>query len=775
MGKSEPRMQIVRAVGARSTVSGRRGSMSGSLMVGVASLGLISLIGFASQVQAVSPPKTTHWSFQPIRKPAPPNAVSGRNSGSLVPRHPIDAFVESRLKERGLASAPQADRRTLIRRLTLDLTGIPPTYEATQEFLKDRSPGAYENLVDRLLASPQFGVRWAQHWLDVARFGETNGFEVDGDRAQAWRYRDWVVDALNSDLPYDRFITLQIAGDLLEPQSFASRVATGFLRAGPQHIVGGNQDRAELRQEWLTEAVTGIGAGILGLTIQCARCHDHKFDPIPQTDYYRLQAYFAAVSSRDWKPENPAEELRIKAAREAIETRQRPINEAIAAIEKPHRERLMAERRAALTRAQSDALAVAPAQRTAAQRRLAEEAQTALKISWDQLVAVIPPHERVRRSALRRQLFDIDLERPEPAPVAPGVAEATGGAVATHVLIRGDIHTPGPRVTEGVPAVLARETQPRAEGRIALAGWLTDSRNPLTARVYVNRVWKHLFGRGIVATPNDFGRFGAAPTHPELLDWLAATFTAPETGDAARGCGNRLKQLIRLIVTSRTYRQSSNPTGPGVKRDPSNELFWRQNRERLDAEALRDSMLTAAGSINPKLGGPPVRVPLEPEVYDQIFTEGEPDNLWEVTPDRTEHRRRTLYLLRKRNVRLPLLAVFDQPDMMTSCGARQSSIHALQALSLMNSDFARQRAAEVADRLLSSRATADAARITQLFRWLLQRDPTAVEVRAAGRLLSATRQASGPPGSVSNGSAERTAWNELALGTLNLNEFAFVR
>ena len=730
-----------------------------------------------------------HWSFVP---PVRPRVPAIRNREWV--RNPIDAFVLAALERKGLSPAPEADRRTLLRRVSLTLTGLPPAPDEIEAFVRDRSPDAYEKVVHRLLESPRYGERWGQHWLDVVRFAETNGFELDADRPQAWRYRDWVVQALNEDMPYDRFISLQVAGDELAPDDWDARVATGFLRAGPRHVVGGNVDPAEDRQEWLTEAVNGLGNAVMGLTIGCARCHDHKYDPVPARDYYRLQAFFAAADDQDFQRVTPAEKEAHAAAVRAHQERLKPIRDQIAAIEQPYRERLRKQKLARLEAPYAAALAVEEKLRTPEQRRLASEAQVMLKVDWDELVASLSPADRDSRSALRRKMHAADLEAPSPLPAAPAVAAVRKPVPPTHVLIRGDTRTLGDVVQPGFPGALGAHPAvlPPADagGRTALARWLARPDHPLTARVMANRLWHYHFGRGIVATPNDFGKNGARPSHPELLDWLATEFM---NGSAKGGVTGRgwpawsLKRLHYLIVTSAAYRQSGRADARTLRLDPNNRLFSRIGPRRLDAEAIRDSALQAAGTINLQMEGPSVRVPLEPEVYDTIFTEGEPDNLWPVSPDPRQHVRRSLYLLRKRNVRLPLFAVFDQPDMMTSCAARGRSVHALQALTLMNSDFMAAQGRALAHRILTEAPPDVDARIDRLFMLTLARPPRAGERAAARRFLdgqspaiktriergeSVARLESPPPGVDAVTSA---AWADLCLAQLNLNEFVYVR
>ncbi|MGH9768274.1 MAG: PSD1 and planctomycete cytochrome C domain-containing protein, partial [Blastocatellia bacterium] len=607
--------------------------------------------GDKEKTYAASNPVTAeqrnYWAF---RKPARPQIPTVKNQSWA--RAPIDAFILAKLEEKGLRPSPRADKRALIRRVTFDLTGLPPAPEEIDAFLADRSPDAYRKVVKRLLASPRYGERWAQHWLDVVRFGETNGFELDAEREQAWRYRDYVVKSLNDDKPYDRFIIEQIAGDELDPNNFDLRVATGFLRAGPQHVVAGNQDLAVNRQEWLTEVMFGVGNGIMGLTVGCARCHDHKFDPIPQADYYRLQAFFAASDNHDFKRPTKEQEQSHAAAVKAYKEKLKPVLDQIAAIEKPYKEKLTAAKRAKLEPPYASALAKEEKLRNDEEKRLAKDAQRMLNVNWDELVPAISPGDREKRAALRRQMHNIELYAPDPLPKALAVADTLNPIPQMHVLKGGDPHRLGDEVQPRFPSVMTPEDSPpeaafkliQSKGfkstgrRLALAHWLTRPDNPLTARVMVNRLWHYHFGRGIVATPNDFGRNGQQPTHPELLDWLAAEFVER---------GWSLKRMSELMVLSNAYQQSSAPASKEAdakaKIDPDNKLLWRMNRQRLDAEAIRDAVLAVSGSLTEQLGGPSVKVPLEPEVYDTIFTEGEPDNLWPVHPDPRQHARRSLY------------------------------------------------------------------------------------------------------------------------------------
>ncbi|HZS06697.1 MAG TPA: PSD1 and planctomycete cytochrome C domain-containing protein [Blastocatellia bacterium] len=731
-----------------------------------------------------------YWAFKkPARHPLP----TPKNSAWV--RTPVDAFVLAALERKGLAPSPPADKRTLLRRVTFDLTGLPPTPEEIASFLADNSPDAYEKVVKRLLSSPRYGERWAQHWLDIVRFGETNGYELDAERPQAWRYRDYVVKAFNEDKPYDRFIIEQLAGDELEPDSFESHVATGFLRAGPQHVVAGNQDEALNRQEWLTEAMLSTSSAFLGLTVGCARCHDHKFDPILQSDFYRLQAFFAATDNSDFTNYTTSEDEAYQSAMKAHNARLKPITDQLAGIEKPYNDRITEEKRRALEPQYLAALAVPKDKRTPEQKTLAQYAERMLEVKYEELLAVMPPEVRERRAALRRQMHALALEEPAPLPRALAVADKLNPIPAMQVLKGGDVHSPVREVQPRfLTVMLPKDAPPAAEiapvqagegakikstgRRFALARWLASPDHPLTARVMMNRLWQHHFGRGIVATPNDFGRHGSQPTHPELLDWLATEFIAR---------GWSVKAMHELMVLSNTYQQSSANDSSRAGVDPDNTLLWRLNRQRLDAEALRDSILAVTGTLTEQFGGPPIRVPMEPEVVETIFTEYEPDNLWPVTPDVKQHTRRSLYLFRKRNVKLPMLVAFDTPDLMSSCGARSASVHALQSLTMMNSDFMQQQSRALAKRLFNEAGGGERRMITRLYELTLGRPPQPPEMSATQTFLKEhtaiirQRIASGEPVAQLKDlpkavdAATAAAWVDLCLATLNLNEFLYVK
>jgi hypothetical protein len=722
---------------------------------------------------AITADEKAHWSFRP---PVKPKLPAVKNAEWV--KSPIDAFILAKLEAAGLSPSPEADKRTLIRRVTLDLTGLPPSPADVDAFLADKSRDAYEKVVDRLLASPHFGERQAQHWLDVVRFAESNGYEADGERPHAWRYRDYVVRSFNEDKPYSRFLTEQIAGDELakgKPPRDAEDlwVATGMHRCGPVHMVGGNLEQEVIRQELLTEMVNGFGSAVLGLTVGCARCHDHKFDPVSQGDYYRLQAFFNSTKYTEIDLATAEEKAARSKQYEAIRAEAGPLRERVSAMDAPIREKLKRAKRDALEPKYKEALDTPPDKRTEAQKVLAANTLPLLTVRWDEILAEMPFTVRMYRAVLRHHIHE--LERHFPSPDAAAWAIQNTSPQTAYVFKRGNPRQKLAAVTAAFPRVLvSAESQPKS--RTELAKWVTQPDHPLTARVMVNRSWQQHFGRGIVPTPNDFGIRGERPTHPELLDWLAVELTEH---------GWSLKHLHRVIVLSATYRQSAERGAGNSERqaDGENKLLGRMNHRRLEAEAIRDSILFAAGALNPKRGGPSIKVPLEPEVYDLIFTEGEPDGLWPVTPDPREHNRRSIYLFNKRNVRLPLFEAFDQPDSLNSCAVRPVSTFAPQALILMNGPFVQESGKILALRLVQE--SSDPARqVESLYRRTVGRAPTEAE-----RTLSLTflkeqtatiRQnvASGRPlGLVpphgEDGPATR-ALADLCVVMFNSNEFVYI-
>ncbi len=736
------------------------------------------------------PDQREHWAYQVPRRPELP-AVKEQK----WVKNPIDRFILAGLEEMNYPHAVEADRIALIRRVTYDLTGLPPTPTEVEAFLADSRGDAYERLVDRLLESPRYGERWAQHWLDLAHFAETNGFEIDAERPDAWRYRDWVVSALNADMPYDRFISLQLAGDEVAPGDKEALVATGFGRCGPREIVSGNIDPVVKRQSELTEVTGTVGSVFLGLTIACSRCHDHKFDALPTTDYYRLQSFFAGAKFIDKPIASEEEKKAYEAATKAVNDKTAPLKKQLAELEAPYRSTLVEKKKSMLTASERAILATPEKDRTPVQKRLAEGIATTLNVTWEELVAAVATNaaDFAKRDGLRKDIYAIEVTLPRPPAQAMALIDDGKEAPDTHVAKRGDPKAHGPMVIPRPPGVVlaslpndaftAKSVNPTASTtgrRKALAEWLSRSDNPLTTRVIVNRLWQYHFGRGIVATASDFGVRGEQPSHPELLDWLATELIAQ---------GWKLKPLHRLMVTSATYRQASTST-PDAKQaaadDPENTLLWRMNRRRLDAESLRDAMLVASGEINFKMGGPSVIAPIEKEVEDLIFTEFEVVDIWPVTPDISEHQRRSLYLFRKRNVRYPLFDAFDAPDTQTACAQRGVSTHALQALVLLNSDNSVARAKGLAGRLYRESSGERQEQVRRAYRIVLARDPKPKELEQslafldaqAGRLRLRAQEGQplSKPSYVPEGvdPALAAAWVDFSLAMLNRNEFVYV-
>ncbi len=709
-----------------------------------------------------------HWAYRPVKREMPP-AVKG----SAWVRNPIDRFILAGLEEMGFRPAPEADRPALIRRVTYDLTGLPPSPAEVDAFLQDGRPDAYERLVDRLLNSPHHGERWGQHWLDLAHYADSNGFELDAERPDAWRYRDWVVRSLNADIPYDRFLSLQLAGDELHPGDREALIATGFCRCGPREVVGGNVIPEVKRQSELTEITGTVGSVFLGLTIGCARCHDHKFDAIPTTDYYRLQSFFAASQLEDVPIALASERNAFDAAAKSVHTKVAPLRKELAQLEAPYREAIKARKHGMLSAEERAVLNTTAAKRTAMQKKLAQGLESSLRVTWEDVAAAVAsdPDVHRRREELKRAIDAIERTLPRPPAHAMALIDHKSREAETFVLRRGDYQNRGLRVAPRPPgAILASQKGgtfsessivPAGEKtgrRGALGRWLSNPSNPLTARVIVNRLWQHHFGRGIVATPSDFGVRGEPPSHPELLDWLASELVAN---------GWRLKPIHRLMVTSSTYRQSSRSNRELTAQDPDNTLLGRMNRRRLDAEGVRDAMLVVSGELNPKAGGPGILAPLEKEVKDLIFTEAEVVDLWPEDRNPAEHLRRSLYLFRKRNVRYPLFDAFDAPDTQNACPRRETSTHALQALTLLNSDFAAARARALAQRAVEGGGD-DAERIRRIYRIVLAREPKTGEIERARIFLKTQARRIG-------GSSPRTAaWADLALAMLNSNEFLYI-
>ena len=665
------------------------------------------------------------WPFRPLERPAVPAVRQAAWVGN-----PIDAFILAALEAEGLGPSPAPDKLTLLRRVTFDLTGLAPTLDEQQAFSADALPGAY----DRLLESPRYGERWAQHWLDVVRYAETDGFKEDALRPSAYKYRDYVIRALNADLPYDRFIRQQLAGDELEPDNPEALVATGLNRLYPDEYNAANvrQRRQEIHDD-LTEAT---GLAFLGLTIGCAQCHDHKFDPISQADYYRLQAFFAALVPRDDVAVATPEQRRQYAdGLAAWEQATAAVRDEIEALLAPKRAETLQD---ALLKFEPD---VRQAVLTPADRQSVLDRQLtvqAMKYVMPKLREITSKHlnkdEKARYEELQKRLAEFDHLKPAPLPTAMAVVDGAPQPPPTFRLVLGNYRKPLEEVRPGFPAFLGA-SEPvivvPADGggssgrRAALAEWLCRADHPLTARVMVNRVWQHHFGVGIVASPNDFGAMGEPASHPELLDWLAAEFIER---------GWSLKTMHRLMVTSATYRQSSrvDPDSPvhalANKRDGANRLLWHARRQRLAGEAVRDVMLELAGQLNEAMFGPSARPELPAGIDAKLA--------WKPDAKTDQRNRRSVYILAKRNLRFPLLDIFDLPDMHNSCPQRSTTTTAPQALALLNGEFALEQAQHWSGRLLGEYPSDASALVRAAFAEAFSRSASDEQQRAAEEFLA---------------------------------------
>jgi hypothetical protein len=726
--------------------------------------------------------------FWSLRKPVRPPVPAVKHADRV--RNPIDAFVLDALEKKGLTLAPEADKATLLRRVTFDLTGLPPTPKEIDDFLKDDSPDAYEKVVDRLLASPHYGERWGRCWLDLAGYADSEGIlDADYVRTAAWRYRDYVIRAFNDDKPYDRFLKEQIAGDELTDYWTAYRtkkelpaevveglVATGFLRCACDTS---RPDFAQIKNapgyyyQTLDDTVKITASAVLGLTVQCARCHSHKYDPIPQTDYYRLEAVFmSAYRPSQWVPQ---EQRRRFEAGEVLEKEVNEHNAKVAAavaelkkqadaLTKEYGDKLFAERLAALPEAIREdvrtALAADPTKRTEVQKYLADKFQKDLRPDAAALAQILPknyPDYATKNAPLAEQMKAEEAKK-RTLPEIRALYDLPGEA-ETHLLRRGDYLNPGPVVQPGaLSAVVAAKPftwappakdAPTSGRRLAFAEWLTQPDHPLTARVFVNRLWLHHFGEGVVATPDDFGRKGSPPSHPELLDWLATEFVD-------KGWG--VKAMHKLMVTSSAYRQAStSPDAAEAKKgDPDNHLLWRQRLRRLEAEALRDAVLSVSGSLDAEMYGPPV----------PVVRQGDGEV---TTPAGATGMRRSVYLQVRRSQPVTLLQVFDQPVMETNCTRRAASTTAAQALTLLNSDFLTKQADAFAARVLKENPD-DAAAYAVLAAF--GRPATAKEKTTLAAFLEAqtARYGATPDGKTD----ARRALADLCHMLLSANEFAYL-
>jgi mono/diheme cytochrome c family protein len=682
-----------------------------------------------------------YWAFQKPRRPAIPEIAMmpahEPDRGPSAPdlkgpayKNPIDAFLVDAMRRKGLTPSPRADRRTLIRRAYLDVLGLPPSPEEVAAFVNDKSPDAWPRLVDRLLASPHYGERWARHWLDLVRYADSGGFEFDVDRAEAWRYRDYVVRSFNSDKPYAQFVREQIAGDEYTPVTEDGMIATGFLRLGPEGGGGGERGR----QDQLEDVIAATTLTFSGLTVACARCHNHKFDPIPQKDYYRIQAVFFSTRPTDYPlvPAHVVDQHKAETAR--VDAQLRPLRQRKREVEAPYLKQLVDKEVALLPEYLQAAWKTPPAERTDGQRLNVVQIERTLqmdslraKITEKDIVALMPPDVRATHNAVKAEIAAVEARKPAPYPTARAIAEGGRDPRPSYFLHRGSVDAKGSVMAPGILSVTTEKEPefPAAPAdaktsyrRRGFAEWLVSPDNPLTARVMVNRLWQHHFGEGIVRTPSNFGKMGELPSHPELLDWLAVEFVER---------GWSVKAMHRLMLTSDAYLASSRDIAANVAIDPENRMFWRMPRQRLEAEAMRDTILATAGSLDRTLGGPNVFPYIDPDLFEVSSKRN-----WPGKPDSDPSTwRRSVYVFSKRSIRYPLFEAFDQPNLVNSVDRRNRSTVAPQALLLMNNAFVMYQSEQFANRIRREAGTDPGAQVDRAFFVALSRPADKAERQKA--------------------------------------------
>jgi len=694
---------------------------------------------------AVNDENRKFWSFQPVTRPQVPKVQNMNWVGN-----PIDAFVLARLEANGLQPAEIANKTALLRRLYYNLIGVPPSPQDVRKFLANDSPKAYEKIVDRLVDSPQYGEQWGRHWLDLVRYAETNSYERDGIKPNAWRYRDYVIDAFNSDKPYDQFIREQLAGDELDDANRETLIATGYLRLG----IWDDEPTDPLQAHYddLDDILTTTSQVFLGLTTNCARCHDHKLDPITQRDYYAMLSFFNGMNRFGIRGFDSIKNFSLR----SIATKQQQSRQA---AEIDAHNKLVAMNRKKIEAIEK----IVKKDFQSVEFEEFKHEMNKIPIVKKRVPKVISQKQFEQYRQFKKTEKDLNRFRPSAMDMALCVTEIGPQARETNVLVRGNAHAKGDLVqpaflsilSHPVPEIPAAKTESKTSGRRKiLANWISSEKNQLTARVFVNRIWQFHFGRGIVRSPNDFGMAGLAPTHPKLLDWLASELMS---GDW------KIKRIQKLIVMSNTYRMSSVANSAGLEKDPTNDLFWRFNMRRLTSEEIRDSILAANGSLNlKKMGGPSIYTVIPQEV---LQGQSRPGAGWGKS-SAEDVVRRSVYVHIKRSLITPMFANFDVADADFTCPVRFSSTQPTQALGMLNSEFINRQAKQFAEFLMSEAPANHQAQVKMALWRTMQREPTVQETERGVKLINSLKQ--------DNQSTDLQALTYFCLVTLNLNEFFYV-
>lgn len=699
------------------------------------------------ELRPITEDERNGWAFKtPVKQTVPAVSRAGWSA------NPIDAFLLDGMLKKGLTPAGPADRRSLIRRAYLDVLGLPPTPAETESFAKDTSADAWPKLVEKLLASPHYGERWARHWMDLVRYADSGGYEFDTDRPEMYRYRDYLITAFNNDKPYDLFVKEQLAGDEIAPESDDAMIATGFLRLGPEG--GGN------RLDAVDDLVSTTTLTFMGMTVGCARCHNHKFDPIPQMDYYRIQSIFYPTQAVEHALVPSHEVAAHRDATQKIEAQQTPLRARKTEIEKPFH-RIITDREIAKLPEYLQVAWNTPAdKRTQGQKLNVTQIEDTLGLSSlrklvteAHLIALMPEDVKAQHAAVKAEIAALEKQKPRRLATASAIGERGREPRPVHFLHRGSADAPGSAVTPGVLSVAHRgewtfPTPPPEAGsswrRRGFAEWLVTTDNPLTARVMVNRIWQHHFGEGIVRTPSSFGKMGEAPSHPQLLDWLAVEFVER---------GWSVKAMHRLMLTSQAYQMASADTTANYGIDPENRMFWRMPRVRLEAEVIRDHIMATAGTLNLTVGGPAIFPYIDPDLFEKSSSRD-----WRGLPDSDPATwRRSLYVFSKRSIRYPMFETFDQPNLINSIDRRNRTTIAPQALILMNNQMVLFQAGKFAERVRTEAGADPTQQVRLAVQLALGRPADAIELTRGAQFIKGS-----PEGLV-----------EFCHVLFNLNEFLY--